>query len=52
MVTRKFVRNNEIILISCYGFEWYKNNKLVCWGLVENIDLNVQSIINEGFKEV
>lgn len=51
MRARKFIRDNEYILISEYGFEWYKNNELVRWGLVEDIDLDIQSIINEGFKE-
>lgn len=52
MYTRCFERDNEVINISEYGFEWYVDNKLVRSGLVENINEDIESLINEGFVEV
>ena len=52
MYTRVFEREDETVNISEYGFEWYKGNKLVKTGLVENIDNDVESLINEGFVEI
>lgn len=52
MYTRKLVRDNEVILISEYGFEWYKNNKLVKTGLVENLEEDIESLKDDGFEEV
>ena len=43
----------EVINISEYGFEWYIDNKLVRTGLVENIDSDIESLLEEiGFEEV
>ena len=39
----------EIVNISDYGFEWYKENKLVKTGLVENKEEDIKSLIEEGF---
>ena len=52
MYTRVFERDDEVINISEYGFEWYKGNKLVRTGLVENLEEDIQSLLDEGFEEV
>lgn len=52
MYTRCFERGNETINISEYGFEWYVDNKVVRIGLVENLEEDIESLINEGFEEV
>lgn len=52
MATRCFERDNEIINISEYGFEWYVDNKMVRSGLVENLDEDIEALKNEGFEEV
>lgn len=52
MWTRCFERDNEIINISEYGFEWYVDNKVVRTGLVENLEEDIKSLIEEGFEEV
>lgn len=52
MYTRCFERENETINISEYGFEWYVDDKMVRSGLVENLDEDIESLINEGFEEV
>jgi len=52
MYTRCFERGNETININEYGFEWYVDNKLVRTGLVENLEEDIESLINEGFEEV
>lgn len=52
MATRCFERNNEVINISEYGFEWYVDNKMVRSGLVENLDEDIEALKNEGFEEV
>lgn len=52
MATRCFERDNEVINISEYGFEWYVNNKMVRSGLVENLDEDIETLKNEGFEEV
>jgi hypothetical protein len=52
MYTRCFERGNEVINISEYGFEWYVDNKVVRTGLVENLEEDIESLINEGFEEV
>lgn len=40
---------NEVINISDYGFEWYKDDKLVREGLVENKEEDIKLLIEEGF---
>lgn len=52
MGSRCFERENEIINISEYGFEWYVDNRCVRTGLVENLEEDIQSLLNEGFTEV
>lgn len=42
----------EIIFISDYGFDWFVNDKRVRSGLVENIDDDIASLLDEGFEEV
>lgn len=43
---------NEVINISDYGFEWYKDNRLVKSGLVENKEKDIEALIEEGFSIV
>jgi hypothetical protein len=52
MATRCFEKDNEVINISEYGFEWYVDNKMVRSGLVENLDEDIEALKNEGFEEV
>lgn len=52
MFTRKLIRENEMILISDYGFEWYVDNELVRAGLTENADEDIAMLIEEGFELV
>lgn len=52
MYTRCFERDNEVINISEYGFEWYVDNKVVKSGLVENLEETIELLMNEGFEEV
>lgn len=42
----------EIIFISDYGFDWFVNDERVRSGLVENIDDDIASLLDEGFEEV
>ena len=42
----------EVINISDYGFEWYKNNKLVREGLIEDAKKTIEELKELGFKEV
>ncbi len=39
----------EVINISDYGFEWYKDNELVRTGLVEDKKEDIKSLKEEGF---
>lgn len=43
------VESNEVINISDYGFEWFKDNKLVKTGLVEDKEKDIEMLIEEGF---
>lgn len=52
MWTRCFERDNEIINISDYGFEWYVDNKLVRTGLVENLEEDIEMLKEDGFEEI
>jgi len=58
MFTRCFERGEEgseryeVVNISNYGFEYYVNNRLERTGLVENVDDDVESLLEEGFEEV
>lgn len=52
MWTRCFEKDNEIINISEYGFEWYVDNKLVRTGLVENLEKDIEMLIEDGFEEI
>lgn len=46
------IETNEVINISDYGFEWYKNGRLIKEGLVENKEDDIQALIEEGFEIV
>ena len=50
--TRCFERDNEVININEYGFEYYRNNELKKSGLVEDLDATITSLIEDGFTEV
>ena len=52
MYTRTLIRENEMIKISDYGFEWYVDNELVREGLVENVNEDIEMLIEEGFELV
>ena len=52
MWTRCFERDNEIINISDYDFEWYVDNKLVRTGLVENLEEDIEMLKEDGFEEI
>ena len=52
MYTRCFEREDEIININDYGFEWYKGNKVIKSGLVENLEETIELLQSEGFEEV
>ena len=58
MFTRCFERGQEgsekyeVINISDYGFEYYVNNTLERTGLIEDLEEDVRSLIEEGFEEV
>ena len=56
MYTRCFERESkegyEVVNISECGFEWYIDNRIVRTGLVEDIENDVESLIEEGFEEV
>lgn len=52
MFTRTFERENEVINISEYGFEWWINHKLEKTGLVENLEDTIELLINDGWTEV
>ena len=52
MCTRVFERENEIINLSEYGFEWYVDHKVVKTGLIEDIDETIALLENEGFVEI
>ena len=42
----------EVINISDYGFEWYKDNKLIREGLVEDREKDIEGLKEIGFHEV
>ncbi len=57
MFTRCFERETregqiEVINISDYGFEYFVNHERVRTGLVEDLEEDVRSLIEEGFEEV
>ena len=43
---------DEVINISDYAFEWYKGNKVIREGLVENKEKDIKALIEEGFSIV
>ena len=43
------VDTNEVVNISDYGFEWYKDDVLVREGLVENKEEDIESLLEMGF---
>lgn len=48
----KLKRDNEFILISDYGFEWYINGQLIRNGLVENKEEDIELLKGDGFEEI
>lgn len=52
MLTRCFERNNEVININEYGFEWYRDDKLIGSGLVDGYEETIESLIEDGWEEV
>ena len=52
MYTRCFERENETVNISEYGWEWYVDDELVRAGLVEDIEVDIEILKDEGFEEV
>ena len=50
MYTDTLVREDEKILISDYGFEWYVGNELRCSGLVEDRAETIALLLDEGFE--
>lgn len=57
MYTRIFMRfdryeDKEVIHIGPYGFSCYINDELVRTGLVEDIESDIQSLLDEGFEEL
>lgn len=51
-MTLRLERDNEVILISPYGFEWYVDAERVLTGLVEDLEANVEALQDEGFELV
>ena len=43
-------RDDEIIVISAYGFDWYKGGQLQRSGLVENLEEEILALEDEGFS--
>ena len=52
MYTRTFVRDNEMVKISDYGFQMFVDNHPSRIGLVEDIETDIEILILEGFCEV
>lgn len=50
MIAIRMTREDEVVLISDYGFEWYKDGELIKEGLVENLEEDLESLKNEGFN--
>lgn len=50
MIATRLTRDNEVILISDYGFEWYIDGVLVKEGLVENKEEDIRSLQEMGFE--
>lgn len=49
MIATRLTKDNEVILISDYGFEWYKDGELVKEGLVENKEEDIAALQEMGF---
>ena len=52
MYTRCFERDNEVINISEYGFEWFRDGKLIGEGLVDGLEETIEGLIDDGWEEV
>lgn len=52
MYTRTFERDNQIVKISDYGFEFYEDGELIRVGLVDGLEATIEILILEGFCEV
>ena len=46
------VDTNEVVNISDYGFEWYKDDKLMRQGLVEDKEADIEALKEIGFEIV
>ena len=51
-MTLRLERDNEVVLISPYGFEWYVDTELARAGLVEDFEADVETLQAEGFELV
>jgi hypothetical protein len=51
-MTLRLERDNEVVLISPYGFEWYVDTELARAGLVEDFEADVEALQDEGFELV
>jgi len=51
-MTLRLERDNEVVLISPYGFEWYVDTEMVWAGLVEDFEADVETLQDEGFELV
>ena len=51
-MTLRLERDNEVVLISPYGFEWYVDTELARAGLVEDFEADVETLQDEGFELV
>lgn len=57
MYTRIFMRfdhdeDKEVVHISPYNFSCYVNDELIGSGLIEDMDSEIQSLLEEGFEEL
>ena len=51
-MTLRLERDNEVVLISPYGFEWYIDTEMVRAGLVEDLEADIEALQDEGFELV
>lgn len=49
MFTRTLTRDNEMIRISDYGFEYYNNGVLIRDGLVDGLAYTIGLLIQDGW---
>lgn len=51
-MTLRLERDNEVVLISPYDFEWYVDTEMVRAGLVEDLEADIEALQDEGFELV